>query len=112
MNLIRAYLTHHDILVDGADMEQTSRKAMLYTMVDGILYKLGHNGVLLKCITQAEGISLLCDIHGGIYGSHISHRALVGKAFQQGFYWPTALQDTIELVKTSESCQFFAKQIH
>jgi hypothetical protein len=30
---------------------------MLYTMVDGILYKHGRNGILLKGITQTEGIS-------------------------------------------------------
>jgi hypothetical protein len=112
MDPIRTYLTNQDTLVDGIDMEQTSRKAMLYTMVDGILYKQGRNGVLLKCITQTEGNSLLRDIHRGICGSHISHRALVGKAFRQGFYWPIALQDAADLVRTCESCQFFAKQIH
>ena len=81
MDPIWAYLTNKDTLVDGADMERTSREAMLYTMVDGILYKRGRNGVLLKCITQTKGISLLHDIHGGIYGSHTSHRMVVGKAF-------------------------------
>ena len=55
---------------------------------------------------------MLHDIHGGIYGSHISHMELVGKAFRQGFYWPTALQYATELVKTCKSCEFFAKQIH
>jgi ribonuclease HI len=39
MDSIRAYLTNQDTLVDGADMEGTSHKAVLYTMVDGILYK-------------------------------------------------------------------------
>ena len=112
MDPIQAYLTKQDTLVDGANMERTSHKAMLYTMVDGILYKRGRNGVLLKCFTQTEGISLLHDIHGGICGSHISHRALVGKTVRKGFYWPTALQDATELVKTYESCHFFAKQIH
>ena len=107
MDPIRAYLTNQETLVDDANMERTSHKAMLYTMVDGILYKRGHNGVLLKGITQTEGISLFHDIHEGICGSHISHRALVGKAFRQGFYRPTALQDTTELVRTCESCQFF-----
>ncbi|MBI0384170.1 transposase family protein, partial [Streptomyces albiflaviniger] len=29
-----------------------------------------------------------------------------------GFYWPTALQDATELIKTCEACQFHAKQIH
>ena len=81
MDPIRAYLTNQDTLVDGVDMERTSHKAMLYTMVDGILYKQGCNRALLKCITHVEGISLLYDIHRGICGSHISHRALVGKAF-------------------------------
>jgi hypothetical protein len=57
MDPIWAYLTNQDNLVDGADMERTSRKAMLYTMVDGILYEHGRNGVLLKGITQTEGIS-------------------------------------------------------
>ena len=81
-------------------------------MVDYILYKQGRNGVLLKCITQTKSISLLHDIHGGICGSHASHPTLVGKAFRQGFYWPTASQDAAELVKKCESCQFFAKQMH
>ena len=59
---------------------------MSYQMVDDILYKRGRNGVLLKYVTKAEGISLLCDIHEGIYRSHAYHRTLVGKAFRQGFY--------------------------
>jgi transposase InsO family protein len=37
---------------------------------------------------------------------------LVGKAFRHRFYWPTALQDVVELVKTYKACQFHAKQIH
>jgi transposase InsO family protein len=37
---------------------------------------------------------------------------LVGKAFRHEFYWPTALQDAIELVKTCKACLFHAKQIH
>ena len=36
---IRVYLTNQDTLADGVDMERTSHKAMLYTMIDGILYK-------------------------------------------------------------------------
>jgi transposase InsO family protein len=48
----------------------------------------------------------------GECGNHASSRTLVGKAFQHGFYWPTALQDVVELVKTYKACQFHAKQIH
>ena len=55
---------------------------------------------------------MLADIHGGDSGHHSSSRTLVGKAFRSGFYWPTTLNDAVELVKACEACQFHAKQIH
>jgi hypothetical protein len=64
------------------------------------------------CISREEGCELLAEVHGGKCGDHAPSRTLVGKAFQHRFYWPIALQDTIELVKTCRACQFHAKQIH
>ncbi|RLN03995.1 prpol [Panicum miliaceum] len=37
--------------------------------------------------------------------SHIGTRALVGKAFRQGFYWPSAVADAHEIVTTCPNCQ-------
>jgi hypothetical protein len=85
--------------------------AKRYTMVEGGLYRRGANGILMRCITQEEGRELLMEIHGGECESHSSSRTLVGKAFRHGFYWPTALQDAVELVKSCEACQYHAKQI-
>ena len=64
----------------------------------------------LKCVCREEGKELLAKIHKGTCGSHIRSRALVGKAFRQGFYWPTALQDAVELVTKCEACQFHSKE--
>jgi len=47
--------------------------------------------VLLKCISQDDGIKLLDDIHA-------ASRTLVRKAFRGGFYWPTAVTDAEKLV--------------
>ena len=55
---------------------------------------------------------MLADIHGRDYGHHSSSRTLVSKVFRSRFYWPTALNDVAELVKSCEACQFHAKQIH
>ena len=66
----------------------------------------------LKCIPREEGLELLAEINGGISGSHIGSRALAGKAFQQGFFWPTALQDATTLVTKCEACQFHSKKLH
>jgi hypothetical protein len=86
--------------------------AMRYTLVEGNLYRRDANGVLMQCITQEDGCELLTEIHGGECGNHVSSHTLVSKAFQHGFYWPTTLQDVVELVKRCKACQFHAKQIH
>jgi hypothetical protein len=55
---------------------------------------------------------LLEDIHGGICGHHAASRSLVGNAFRQGFYWPTAVSDALQVVRTYEGCQYYAQQTH
>jgi hypothetical protein len=51
-------------------------------------------------------------IHAGQCGIHVASRTLVGKAFRAGFYWLTANQDAVYLVRKCEACQYFAKQQH
>jgi transposase InsO family protein len=34
----------------------------------------------------------------------------VGNAFRQGFYWPTAVADASEIVRTCEGCQFYTRK--
>jgi ribonuclease HI len=109
---IRDYLKENILLEDHVTAERIVWLAKRYTVVEGDIYRSGANGILMRCITQEEGHELLTEIHGGECGSHSSSRTLVGKAFRHGFYWPTALQDAAELVKSCEACQFHAKQIH
>jgi hypothetical protein len=37
---------------------------------------------------------------------------MVRKAFRQGFYWPTATNDAIQIVTSYRGWQYFARQIH
>jgi hypothetical protein len=108
---IRDYLKENILPEDHVSAERIVRLAKRYMVVEGDLYRRGANDILMRCITQ-EGRELLAEIHGGVCGSHSSSCTLVGKAFRHSFYWPTALQDAAELVKSCEACQFHAKQIH
>ena len=45
-------------------------------------------------------------------GHHVAPRTLIGNAFRQGFYRPTAIADAIDLVCSCHGCQFYAKQTH
>jgi transposase InsO family protein len=45
-------------------------------------------------------------------GLAVTTQHLVGNAFRQGFYWPTAVADATRIVRTCQGCQFYAKQTH
>src|SRR5438105_11871348 len=84
-----------------------------YVVVGGEeLYRRGTSGILMRCISEEDGRKLLKEIHSGICGNHAASRTLVGKAYRQGFFWPTAVTDADELVRKCEGCQYFAQQIH
>ena len=71
---------------------------------DNLMRRSAKEGILQKCITQEEGVKLLLKIHSGSYSNHVASRNLVGKAFQTGFYWPTAIFNVEDLVRYCEGC--------
>jgi hypothetical protein len=111
MSPINAYLDNQAISDDNAEIERIARKSRLYHLIDGVLYKQGANGIMMKCISKDEGVQLLREIHSGVYGMHSSWRSIVGKAFRHGFYRLTAKDDVMEIVTKYKECQFFQKQI-
>jgi hypothetical protein len=104
MSPIKAYLDNQLISDDNAEVERIARKSRMYHLIDGVLYRHGVNGMMMKCISKDEGSQLLRDIHSGVYGPHSSWRSIVGKAFRHGFYWPTTKDDTIEIITKCKEC--------
>jgi transposase InsO family protein len=95
--------------VETHDFKRMQARTRGYILKENTLFKVGVCTPLLKCITQDQGMELMKEIHGGMCGSHIATRALAGKAFRQGFYWPMAIKDAEHIVKTCKACQFAAK---
>ncbi|XP_059432543.1 uncharacterized protein LOC132165870 [Corylus avellana] len=58
-----------------------------------------------------EGDYVLREIHERICGSHSEPRILAHKAVRAGLFWPSMNQDSINMVKTCDSCQRFANVI-
>jgi hypothetical protein len=106
---IIAFLRGHYEPVEAHDLKRMQARARGYILEDNNLFKLGVRAPLLKCITQDQGMELMKEIHRGMCGSHVLARALAGKAFRQGFYWPMAINDTEHIVKTCKASQFPAK---
>jgi hypothetical protein len=94
---------------DRSEARRIARMATSFTLVDGELYKCAASGVLQRCVPIPQGCELLRDIDAGICGHHAAPHTLVGNAFRQGFYWPTAVVDASEIVRTCEGCQLYAR---
>jgi transposase InsO family protein len=105
-----AWMDRGELPSDRSEARRIARMARSFALVDGELYKRAASGILQRCVPIPEGRELLRDIHAGIRGHHAAPRTLVGNAFRQGFYWPTAVTDTSEIVRTCEGCQFYARK--
>jgi hypothetical protein len=104
MSPIKAYLYNQPPLDDNAEVERITRKFRMYHLIDGVLFRQGASGMMMKCISREEGKELLEDIHRGVCGSHSSWCSIIGKAFRHGFYWPTVKDDAMEVIKKCRDC--------
>ena len=98
------WLAQGELPIDRTEARQLARRAKAYVHSNGELYRRSPSGVLQRCITTEVGQALLWDLHAGAYRHHATPRTLVGNAFRQGFYWPTAVADATKLVRSCEGC--------
>jgi hypothetical protein len=106
---IISFLQGNCLSDDEAYNKRMETRTRPYVVIEGELYKHGVCSPLLKCLSRAEGIELMKEIHTCLCGSHIGSRPLLGKVFRQGFYWPKAASDAVELVQKCEICQKCAR---
>jgi hypothetical protein len=93
---------------DRFEARRIARMAKSFTTIDDELYKRATSCVLQQCIPIPHGHELIRDIHAGVCVHHAALHTLVGNAFHHGFYWPTAVADANEVVRTCKGCQFYA----
>jgi ribonuclease HI len=108
------YLHRGELPLDRVEARRLARRAKSFVLLgdEKELYHRSPSGILQQYISIAEGQELLQEIHSGACGHHATPRALVGNAFRQGFYWPTAVADATRIVRTCQGCQFYARQTH
>jgi ribonuclease HI len=108
------YLLRGELPLDKTKAQRLARHTKSFVLLgdEKELYHRSPSGILQRCISIAQGQELLQEIHSGACGHHAAPRALVGNAFRQGFYWPTAVADATRIVRSCRGCQFYARQMH
>jgi hypothetical protein len=96
---------------DKAERKRIKQRSANYVVIGTDLYrKAASTSVLMKCVLRLEVLQLSAEIHSDECSCHATSTNLVGKVYRSGFYWPTDVTDTKDLVKRCKGCQFFAKQ--
>jgi ribonuclease HI len=108
------YLLRGELPIDKTKARRLARRAKSFVLLgdEKELYHRSPSGILQRCISISQGQELLQEIHSGACSHHAVPRALMGNAFRQGFYWPTAVADATRIVHSCRGCQFYTKQTH
>jgi hypothetical protein len=96
---ILEWLVEGKLPPDQTEALHIARRVKAFLLIDGELYKRGTAGILMRCILGDQGCELLQEIHADTYGHHVGPRTPIGKAFGQGFYWPTAITDSKDIMR-------------
>ena len=99
MDPIWDYLLNEILPSDPREASKLISRSSRFALLQGSLYKRGFSAPLLKCIGNEDANYVLREVNEGIYGNHIEARALPGKTFRQGYYWPMMLKDATKLVR-------------
>jgi hypothetical protein len=99
-------LTREELSLDKTEAQRFARRAKTFVIYDNDkeLYRCSPTSILQRYITIKKGKNLLEDLHSGACGHHAAPRTLIGNAFRQGFYWPTAVFDAIKLLRSCKGC--------
>ncbi|GKV11050.1 hypothetical protein SLEP1_g22336 [Rubroshorea leprosula] len=89
----------------GMAISACSIDALNYVLLEGVLYRRGHDELLLRCLGPDEYCQIISDVHNGICGAHqvgIKMRWLIRR---HGFFWPSILKDCLSYAKGCKACQ-------
>lgn len=97
----------------GATAKEKTRlkqQSVPFTIIDGVLYHMGPDKVMRRCMTADEILRILYKAHTSVCGgNHFDGRTTGLKISRAGYYWPTLFKDAREYCMRCDRCQRFSK---
>ena len=85
------------------------RRSAPYSLIGGVLYKLGKDVVLRCCVNPSEVQAILEGCHSDPGGGHFAGEATARKALLAGYWWPSLFKDAHEFTRQCDPCQRVGK---
>ena len=87
------------------EKEIFQRKVAPYTLIRGILFKLGPDDILRRCLELPERKKVIRALHAGSSGGHFAFVNTVNRIRSAGYWWPGLHQDVRQYVQSCDQCQ-------
>ncbi|KAI5334365.1 hypothetical protein L3X38_024498 [Prunus dulcis] len=100
----------HDILQylkapNRSHSQQVRQRAQYYVIRDEVLFRIGSDDLLMKCLGKKEQLVAMTEVHEGVCGAHQAGIKMRWLLRRHGYYWSTILKDCIEYAKGCKDCQ-------
>ncbi|XP_070004062.1 uncharacterized protein [Nicotiana sylvestris] len=85
--------------------KKLKRYSLYFYFDEPYLFKICTDGMIRRCVSEEEQLSILEACHSSPYGGHYGGERTASKFLSCGFYWPTLFKDAGDFVKRCDECQ-------
>ena len=75
-----------------------------FAVIDNKLFRRGANGILRRCVSEAEVPDILTSCHDSACEGHFSGQLTGQKIMRAGYFWPTMFKDSLAYVRKCDAC--------
>ena len=91
--------------INREEKEIFQRKVAPYTLIGGVLFKIGMDDILKRCLEPSEQKKVICALHAGSSGGHFAFLSTVNRIQSAGYWWPFLHRDVKNFVRSCDQCQ-------
>ena len=92
----------------GLSREEKSvfqNKVAPYTIIQGILFRIGADEQLKRCLEKQERKQVMRALHSGPSGGHFAAATTANRIRSAGYWWPYLVRDVRAYVGSCDQCQ-------
>jgi hypothetical protein len=100
--LVRSEFPDH---ITREEKEVFQRKVAPYSLIKGILFKLGVDEQLKRCLEGSDRKKVIKSLHSGSSGGHFASVNMINWIRTAGYWWPYMNWDVKSFVDSCDQCQ-------
>ena len=80
-------------------------KVAPYTIIQGVLFRIGADEQLKRCLEKRERKQVMRALHSGPSGRHFAATTTANRIRSAGYWWPYLVRDVKAYVRSCDQCQ-------